>query len=249
MLLLSAGIYEVVGHIPAVVVHRTIRLLSASAKVQRFDQRSMLHSMLMGCCALGTYLWELAYADVQYPALVYACMGPSNMIVGLLPPIEAGFAATELGDVLYRRWDPLIFVHGLMTFSSVLILWMLGIDHFCSRLFVVHLSTIFLNLRGIDFGPFVNLIVDAAFAISFVLLRPILLLVWWLQFLYYGFQLESKEWGSCINHKALALILVVGPLIHGLNIFWTRKILRKTLDTFHGIQVRTGGPSDIGCSD
>ena len=47
----------------------------------------------------------------------------------------------------------------------------LGVAHHTSRLVVTHLSTVFLNLRGGDFGGAANSAVDASFLLSFLLLR------------------------------------------------------------------------------
>jgi len=47
----------------------------------------------------------------------------------------------------------------------------LGVAHHTSRLLVTHLSTVFLNLRRVDFGSAANSAVDASFLLSFLLLR------------------------------------------------------------------------------
>jgi len=47
----------------------------------------------------------------------------------------------------------------------------LGVAHHTSRLVVTHLSTVFLNLRRVDFGGAANSAVDASFLLSFLLLR------------------------------------------------------------------------------
>jgi hypothetical protein len=199
----------------------------------------------MGSCALGHHLWEWTYVEVRYPASMYACTGPTTTLAWLLPPVEAGYALSEL-VMVFKKWDRLLFVHGTMTLVSLSVLWALGVEHFFSHVFMIHLSTAPLNLRGIDFGPALNFAVDAAFATSFVVLRLVVLVGWWVQFLVHGYRLSPENWGSCMSRGVITVVLLVGPLIHGLNLYWASIIVRKVLAKFRGQGVRTGGMSDTG---
>lgn len=251
LLLLAAAGYRALSHVPDATVRRAIRTLCGdSVKVNYFDHTSMLHSLLMGSCALGCHLWELAYADVTYPERIYSCLGPASTLAWVLPPIEAGFALNEMAEVALTKWDRLLLVHGVMVLTTILLFERLGFaPHNVSFIFMIHLSTVPLNMRGIDFSPFVNILVDACFAASFVVLRNLLLVGLWLQFLYHGYRIGSEHWGSCINAPIIVVVVLVGLLIHGLNIFWAAKIFRKVWAKFKGESVRTGSAEDTGYAE
>jgi len=61
--------------------------------------------------------------------------------------------------------------HGLLIAAALGPMIALGVAHHTSRLLVTHLSTVFLNLRRVDFGGTANSAVDASFLLSFLLLR------------------------------------------------------------------------------
>eukprot|EP00930_Biecheleria_cincta_P022571 TRINITY_DN16476_c0_g1_i2.p1 TRINITY_DN16476_c0_g1~~TRINITY_DN16476_c0_g1_i2.p1 ORF type:complete len:257 (+),score=45.64 TRINITY_DN16476_c0_g1_i2:85-855(+) len=250
LLLLASACYRALSHVPDAMVRRVIRALCGDGvKVKHFDHTSILHSLLMGSCALGCHLWELAYADVRYPVRIYSCLGPASTLAWVLPPVEAGFALNEVADVLLKKWDRLLLVHGVMVLSTLVFFQRLGFEHHVSFIFMIHLSTVPLNMRGLDFSPFVNLLVDATFAALFVALRNLLLVGLWLQFLFYGYQIGREQWGSCMNASIVVVVVLVGLLIHGLNLFWAAKIFRKVWAKFNGESVRTGSMEDTGYAE
>lgn len=250
LLLLAAAGYRALGRVPDATVRRAIRAVCGDGvKIKHFDHASILHSFFMGSCALGCHLWELAYADLQYPVRIYACLGPASTLAWMLTPIEAGFALNEVADVLLKKWDRLLLVHGVMVSTTLVFFERLGFEHHVSFIFIIHLSTVPLNMRGLDFGPFVNLLVDATFAASFVVLRNLLLVGLWLQFLFHGYKIGREHWGSCINAPIVVVVVLVGLLIHGLNIYWARKIFSKVWAKFQGESVRTGNLEDTGYAE
>lgn len=192
VLVLSVAAYEYLARVPAGSVRGGIRLLCGDVDIKHFDLMSTVHSIVMGSLAVGCYLWEMGYADVRYPASVYACLGPSSSLAAILPAIEAGYAISELAGVLFRKWDRLLVLHGVVVLVTVMCLRALGVDHFAYQLFSIHISTIFLNLRGVDFGGSNNIVIDVAFLLTFAVLRIVVLPAWWVQFLVHGHRLGPE---------------------------------------------------------
>ena len=91
------------------------------------------------------------------------------------------------------------------------------------------LSSIFLNLRGLNLGARFKFANDLAFAVSFVLLRWLVLPHWWLLIMHHGATSDSATWAPCMGRGVFATILVGGVAIHALNAYWGVYILRKGL--------------------
>ena len=64
----------------------------------------------------------------------------------------------------------------------------------------IHLSSVFFNLRRVDFGPSANMSIDVGFALSFFMLRVLLLPALWVRFLWHATQSEPSTWGLCYCH-------------------------------------------------
>jgi len=115
-------------------------------------------------------------------------------------------------------------LHGSIVFSSLSLLRYIDVVHHTSRILVIHVSTIFLGLRGLDFGPERNAHVDIVFAATFIFLRMVVLPMWWVQTLNLPASAESCMTGTVFN-----IVLVSGLLLHGLNFYWGTLILRKVV--------------------
>jgi len=103
----------------------------------------------------------------------------------------------------------------------------LGVAHHLAQVLVVHLSSLFLNLRRADFGARANLCVDLAFASLFLALRLVLLPLWWVRFLSHAYASDPAGWGPCMHRGVLAAAAVGGVIMHGLNAYWGLLIARK----------------------
>ena len=83
---------------------------------------------------------------------------------------------------------------------------------------IMHLSTIFLNMRRADLGGAGNSAVDASFLVSFLLLRLGLLPLWWVRFLSHGARSDPAGWGGCMHYGVLYGAFASGLVMHGLNL-------------------------------
>ena len=59
----------------------------------------------------------------------------------------------------------------------------------------IHLSSVFLNLRRVDFGPSANRSIDVGFALSFFALRVLVLPALWVRFLWHAAQWDASAFG------------------------------------------------------
>ena len=104
----------------------------------------------------------------------------------------------------------------------------LGVAHHVNVVIALHLSSVFLNLRRVDFGPRLNARIDIAFAVSFLLLRVLLLPLLWFVFLVRGYAVPAERFGACmLGGRVLHLALVGGGALHGLNAYWGWQIVLK----------------------
>ena len=129
--------------------------------------------------------------------------------------------------------------HGLLIAAALGPMIALGVAHHTSRLLVTHLSTVFLNLRRVDFGGAANSAVDASFLLSFLLLRLGVLPLWWLRFLRLGAASDPRQWGACMHQGVLRAAFAAGVVMHGLNLYWAALLLRKALGWWRGGALRS----------
>mmetsp|Transcript_79591 Transcript_79591/g.251523 ORF Transcript_79591/g.251523 Transcript_79591/m.251523 type:complete len:254 (+) Transcript_79591:35-796(+) len=221
--LASAFFYMLLGRISDQAVNEVLVRRCGVRAVKWFDLRSTVHSMLMGPAAVAAVLYEDMSSDMYWVAQLFACLPASSGLSWILPPVEVGFALAELWIMVPKRDAPYI-LHGVLVVTSLTLLRHFNVVHFTSRIMVIHVSTIFLNLRGLDLGHSANTCVDIAFVASFIILRFAVLLVWWVQALVY---VDPAGGRGCLNEPVMLLIRVVGVLLHGLNFYWGVLILRK----------------------
>merc|ERR1712151_973470 len=89
-----------------------------------------------------------------------------------------------------------------------------GVQHHVYRMFLLHMSTVFLNLRRVDFGSsLANGVVDVSFCLSFIFLRLLLLPMWWLRFLAFGLRSDPAKWGKCMNAHVLTVAALGGAVV------------------------------------
>jgi len=232
--------------VPEPEVYRLLRKHCGAQSIQRFDLKSTIHSLIIGVAATCSILWDAFFTEVHEPARMYMCMPPTTWLSWALPPIEAGYALGELFTMIpQRNWQ--YIAHGTLVLSTLSVLRWLGVVAHASRILVIHVSTAFLNLRGIDLGPRVNGAIDVCFAMSFILLRLVILPVWWVQFLAYGYGLKGdggagggggsvdvRATASCVTNAVYRVVVVGGVLIHGLNLYWGLLVCKKLWQKLRG---------------
>lgn len=177
---------------------------------------SLVHSAGMTVAALLVLALE-ERQDVVEPERSFACLPPSSILAWVLPPIELGYALHDLLDGLSMRRVDLI-AHGVVVAAALVPMIALGVAHHTSRLLLMHLSTIFLNMRRADLGGAGNSAVDASFLVSFLLLRLGLLPLWWVRFLSHGARSDPAGWGGCMHYGVLYGAFASGLVMHGLNL-------------------------------
>jgi len=202
-------------------------------RAEGFYLKGVVHHALVGLGALAVYVSEELEA-VPQPARSYECLPPVSELAQLLPPVTLGYGLHDVADGL-RRQQGSFLLHGVLLCSVYGLLCYLDVAHYTCRLLLMNISTVFLNLRRIDLGEHNNMLIDYAFAASFVALRLVLMPLWWVQFLWYGFEtFESSSWGVCMNGGIVAVAGTAGIVMHGLNFYWGFLIVQKVLGTHRG---------------
>ena len=172
----TCAVYAALAAVPAQWVDSQLRRCGSRSS-DGLDVKGVIHSSVVGAGAIGVTVLE-AGLDVVEPARSYICLPPTSMLAWALPLIELGYALHDLLSALRLGNQPFI-VHSVITSSLLTLCCCLGVSHHMSRVLVVHISTVFLHLRRVDFGPIVNSLIDVCFAVSFWALRLILLPWWW----------------------------------------------------------------------
>ena len=192
---------------------------------------SIVHHTLTSICAC--YVWRLEETtSIGEPERSYLCLEPISFVSKTIPSVSLGYGFIDLLDGL-RRNDRSVIVHGTLMCLGLASLLAAGVAHHTVRLYVINLSSIFLNLRSIDMGSKTkNMIVDVLFVVTFFLLRCILLPIWWTRFLYRGLLLSDATWGRCMSRIVIFGSLVGGVVLHSLNGYWMYHIVRKARDRY-----------------
>jgi hypothetical protein len=224
----AAAFYALVSRLPASTVDRMLKRHLGAHHSARFDLCSMVHSVVVSTLAAAS-IWLEAHADPPEPQRSYACAEPASPLSWLIPSIELGYALHDLSKAVWHKQMDFA-LHGVLVTTILLLLCGLGTAHHTSRISIVHLSTILLNLRRVDFGLAANRRVDVGFALSFLFLRCLMLPYWWLLFLAYGRDTPAREWGPCMHGGAVVALAAVGGLfMHALNFYWGGLILIKAV--------------------
>ena len=138
-----------------------------------------------------------------------------------------GYAVHDLRDAL-RVGNASFIFHGAFVGSFLALMFSLSVAHHITVVLTVHLSSVFLNLRRVDFGEKGNTAVDISFATSFVVLRLLFLPALWLLFLRHAHQTERSTWGPCMLSGHVVLLAIIGGvLLHGLNAYWAVQIVAR----------------------
>merc|ERR1712008_385953 len=94
-----------------------------------------------------------------------------------------------------------------------------------------------MGLRRWNLGVSGNLCVDLTFVVSFVILRLVVLPIWWVRFLRYGWRADlAASWGPCMHRGMLALALWGGVALHALNLYWFFHICQRTATKLRGFE-------------
>ena len=215
----SYVVHNALDLVPDAAVQMLVRACGAR-RADGFDLRMWLHSLCMGIGAAGASLHETLTADVTEPAASYLCLPPPSTLAWAIPAAEMGYAVHDLRDAL-RVGNVSFILHGAFVGSFCALLFYLGVAHHITVALTVHISSVFLNLRRVDFGPQRNTAVDVSFAVSFVLLRVLFLPALWVIFLLYARRTEPSTWGACmLGGRVVYLAFAGGAVLHGLNAYW-----------------------------
>ena len=234
---LTCGLYGLLDGVPEAWVRALVRRCGAAGS-DGLSLKGVLHSTAVGMGALGVWAAE-ARLNVVEPARSYGCLPPASSLGWLLPHVELGYALYDLLSAL-RLWDWTFAVHGVIASTMLLLVCGMGVSHHLSRVLVIHLSTIFLHLRRVDCGPRANVAIDAAFSLSFVLLRLVLLPWWWVVFLAHAYSTEPASWGSCMQGGAVVVAaLLGGGVLHALNGYWGYLVVAKVSHKLRGGAIRS----------
>lgn len=195
--------------------------------------KSLVHSTLAGCAALLSNHWE---SQLPMPSVErnFLCLPPAAVLTRQLPAFELGYALHDLVEGVRLR-QASFFLHGCLVVPFVSYLCYIDIAHQLSRLIIVHLSTIFLNLRRADFGTVGNSAVDVCFFVSFMLLRVVMVPIMLFNFCWYGLVTSDPDrWGSCIDRSGMRAAVVGSVIFVSLNLYWAVLIVQKLLTKFSG---------------
>eukprot|EP00962_Isochrysis_galbana_P045002 scaffold17607_cov110-Isochrysis_galbana.AAC.3 len=188
----------------------------------------MVHSVVVSIMA-AVSIWLEAQEDLPEPQRSYVCAEPASLLSWLIPSIELGYALHDLASALWQMQLDFV-LHGALVTAMLLLLCGLGTAHHTSRISIVHVSTILLNLRRVDLGSAANRRVDVAFAVSFLFLRCLVLPYWWILFLAHGRTMPAREWGPCMHGGAVVAVAAIGGFVmHALNFYWAGLILAKAV--------------------
>lgn len=238
--LVSAACHSALDMVPNTSVQRLLSACGAMGS-DGFDFRMWVHSFVMGVGAAAFVAHETATEAVVEPERSVLCLPPSSFAAWALPAAELGYALHDLRDALHTGKASFI-LHGVFVGGFLALTFALGVAHHSTFVLTVHASSVFLNMRRIDFGPRGNAAVDAAFAISFLVLRLLMLPALWALFLYHcWFGSDSSKWGPCMLGGHVIPIAAVGGLIlHGLNFYWGWLIVKKLLAGSSKLRDRDG---------
>jgi hypothetical protein len=159
---------------------------------------------------------------------------PASTLGWALPAAELGYALHDMRDAL-RLGNAAFILHGVFVGGFLWLLFALDVAHHVTPMLSVHLSSVFLNLRRVDFGPFGNHAIDIGFVVSFFVLRLAFLPAAWLLFLREANGSDTASWGACmLGGRVLYLAVFGGAVLHGLNAFWAWQIVIKLRSRWRG---------------
>lgn len=224
----SAACHSALDAVPASAVRDWLAKFGATH--DGFDLRMWLHSAVLGALSAATFAYEMSYADVIEPQRSFQCLPPATVLGWVLPAAELGYALHDLRDAL-RMGNASFILHGVFVGGFLALLFWLRVAHHATPGFAVHLSSVFLNLRRVDFGPRGNRAVDVGFVVSFFVLRGLLLPAVVGSFLWAGFGASAAEraaWGACmLGGRVLYVAAAGGGLLTALNVYWGWQIVLK----------------------
>ena len=222
----SATAHRLLDGLPSSVVQRVLARCGALGS-NGFDVRMWVHSAAMGIGAAVATTVDSLTAEVIEPERSFRCMPPASQLAWMLPAAEMGYALHDLRDAL-RIGNPSFIAHGAFVGGFLALLFWLDVAHHVGAALSLHISSIFLNLRRVDFGPRANAAIDIAFGVSFLILRLVMLPALWLIFLVRGAAEPRNHFGACMAGGRVLYVAFVGGLaLHGLNVYWGRLIWGK----------------------
>ena len=222
----SAAVHGLLDELPPALVHGALAACGA-LRSDGFDARMWLHSVVMGLLAALSFALDSLTSDVAEPERSFRCLPPPSTLAWALPAAEMGYALHDLRDAV-RVGSPSFIAHGCFVGGFLALLFWLDVAHHITVVISLHISSIFLNLRRVDFGPRANAAIDVAFAASFLLLRLVMLPVLWLVFLRRAAAEPPARFGACmLGGRVVHLAFVGGLALHALNFYWGWQIARK----------------------
>ncbi len=247
LLAVAAAAFSVHAALDAVPQERVGSLLKllGARRSDGIDTRSLVHAALAGTGA-AVVLWiESQKPSLAEPASSFQCLPASSRIAWALPAFELGYALHDLRQAIAIGSFAFI-AHGALVSTMLGLVCYLGVAHHLSRVFVVHLSSVFLHLRRADFGHAVNDAIDLSFAASFFVLRLLLLPWWWVRFLSHAASTDPATWGSCMNGRIVAVATIGGLVIHCLDAYWAMIIAKRIAAGRHSVRVAASTYRDEG---
>jgi hypothetical protein len=191
-----------------------------------FYVHGVVHHVVVALGAFAVFRIETDPSVVGEPDRSFMCLPPVTPLSEILPAISFGYGFHDVVDGL-RRGLPSFVIHGLLLVFGFGFTLFLGVAHHMVRILMINASSIFLNMRRLDGGSQFNFAIDMMFVFSFVVLRIIILPLWWIQFLYRARSSNPDTWGDCMNKHIVMLSFLGGIILHGLNMFWFYLIVRN----------------------
>lgn len=224
--LASALAHSLLDVLPPSLVARILSRCGAR-RWDGFDVRMWVHSAVMGLAGALSFASDTQSAEITEPERSFRCLPPASALAWVLPAAEMGYALHDLRDAL-RIGNPSFIAHGALVSGFLVLAFWLRIAHHLTVIIALHISSIFLNLRRVDFGPRANAAIDVSFAVSFVLLRVLFLPVLWLVFLRHAWISDPSTWGACMHGGRVVYLAIAGGVgLHGLNAYWGWQIIKK----------------------
>ena len=222
---LSVAAHSCLDAIPPSVITAILKRFGARNS-DGFDLRMWLHSLVLGVGAGYSFLQDQS-SEFAEPNSSFSCLPPSSTLSWALPAAELGYAMHDLRDAL-RLGNKSFILHGFFVGGFLALLFALGVAHHVTVVLSTHTSSIFLNLRRVDFGPRANAAIDVLFALSFCIMRLVLLPALWIVFLRHARDSDYRSWGACMLGERVVHIAIAGGFVmHGLNAYWGWQIVMR----------------------
>ena len=200
-------------------------------KITKFSQRSfstkqLLHSTIIGLASVYVVIFEPGL--YPQPEASFLCeFDHSSFWSVVIPRISLGYAVHDILDGVVQKDLP-FFLHGVGLGGMLLYMEYQSVTSVAVYPLTMEISTIFFTLRGLNWrNSMLNDMFDVLFAITFLLLRFIILNKWLFSYLLMGLTSNRAMWGSCMSDNVLKVVAFIGLFFNLLNIYWGKTLVYK----------------------